>query len=144
MDADQSAALREQLLADIAQLQSADEAADWVHKNLPTKNTLVAADAHLVEASFSDRLATIELLVTETPSAERGHRPEATAANTELGCRRNAILHFDGQFHRSADRSGSIACSSPSRRRQDHPPARQGALRVCRDPAVRRLWPHAG
>ena len=29
-----SAALREQLLADISQLQSADEAADWVHKNL--------------------------------------------------------------------------------------------------------------
>src|SRR5271167_1291981 len=30
---DQSAALREQLLGDIGQLQSADEPADWVHKN---------------------------------------------------------------------------------------------------------------
>jgi len=38
---DQSAALREQLLGDIGQLQSADEAADWVHKNLATKNTLI-------------------------------------------------------------------------------------------------------
>ena len=31
---DQSAALSERLLADIGQLQTADEAADWVHKNL--------------------------------------------------------------------------------------------------------------
>ena len=31
---EQSAALREKLLADLSQLQSGDEAADWVHKNL--------------------------------------------------------------------------------------------------------------
>ena len=38
---DQSAELRERLLADIGQLQSSDEAADWVHNNLGAKNTLV-------------------------------------------------------------------------------------------------------
>ena len=47
---EQSTAVREQLLADIGQLQSPDEAADWVHKNLPLKNALTAADADLVEA----------------------------------------------------------------------------------------------
>ena len=40
---DQSAELRERLLADIGQLQSSGEAADWVHKNLGGKNTLVVA-----------------------------------------------------------------------------------------------------
>jgi ERF superfamily len=58
---EQSAALRETLLADLSQLQSGDEAADWVHKNLAAKNTLIAADADLVEASFRKRLETIEL-----------------------------------------------------------------------------------
>jgi hypothetical protein len=29
------------LLADIGQLESADEAADWIHKNLSAKNTLI-------------------------------------------------------------------------------------------------------
>jgi hypothetical protein len=58
---EQSAALREKLLADLNQLQSADEAADWVHKNLAAKNTLIAADADLVEAGFRKRLETIEL-----------------------------------------------------------------------------------
>jgi hypothetical protein len=58
---DQSALLREKLLSDIDRLQSADEAANWVHTNLAAKNTLIAADADAVEAGFRERLATIEL-----------------------------------------------------------------------------------
>ena len=44
LDPEQSAKLREQLLATVAQLQSEEEAADWVHKNMPAKNTLIAAE----------------------------------------------------------------------------------------------------
>ncbi len=61
---EQSAALRERLLLDLDQLQSADEAADWVHKNLAAKNTLITADADLAEAGFRKRLETIELAST--------------------------------------------------------------------------------
>ena len=57
---DQSAALRERLLADLGELQTADEAAHWVHNNLSAKNTLSIADADRVEAGFRDRLAAIE------------------------------------------------------------------------------------
>ena len=59
-DAEESAAQRDRLIADVARLQSSDEAADWVHKNLPVKNTLIAVDAESVEASFRERLAAIE------------------------------------------------------------------------------------
>jgi hypothetical protein len=58
--ADQSKALRDRLVAELSDLKSADEAADWVHKTLPAKNTLIAADADLVEAGFRERLETIE------------------------------------------------------------------------------------
>jgi ERF superfamily len=58
----QSAALREKLLADLSQLQSGDEAADWVHKNLAAKNTLITADADAVGAGFRERLTTIEVV----------------------------------------------------------------------------------
>lgn len=58
--ADQSSALRGRMVAELSDLKSADEAADWVHKNLPAKNTLAPADAETVEASFRERLATIE------------------------------------------------------------------------------------
>ena len=61
LGSDQSAALREQLLGDIGQLQSGDEAADWVHKNLAAKNALINADADLVEAGFREKLAVFEL-----------------------------------------------------------------------------------
>jgi hypothetical protein len=68
----ESAALREQLLGDLAILQSDDQAAEWAHKNLPAKNTLTAADADLVQASFRKKLAAIELPspVIEEPSAD--------------------------------------------------------------------------
>ena len=52
LDPDQSAALREQLLTDIGQLQSADDAADWVHKNLAAKNTLIDATLTLSKPVF--------------------------------------------------------------------------------------------
>src|SRR5208337_1008611 len=57
---ERSAAVREQLLAEVGRLQSPDEAADWVHKNLTLKNMLTAADADLVEAGFREKLAIIE------------------------------------------------------------------------------------
>ena len=61
---EQSAALYESSCSPtFGQLQSPDEAADWVHKNLPLKNTLTAADADLVEAGFREKLATIEVSV---------------------------------------------------------------------------------
>jgi hypothetical protein len=60
LDAEQSKALREQLIEDIARLQTEDEAAEWVYRNLPAKNTLLLADAEIVEADFRDRLAAIE------------------------------------------------------------------------------------
>ena len=78
-----SAALREQLLADITELQSADEAADWVHKNLAAKNTLIAADAGLVEAGFRDRLATIELASTAREEEPRPAPAEGPASPVE-------------------------------------------------------------
>jgi hypothetical protein len=60
LDADQSKALRDQLVAELVDLKSADGAADWVHKNMPLKNALTTADAQAVEACFRERLDTIE------------------------------------------------------------------------------------
>ena len=73
---DQSEALRDRLVAELSDLKSADEAADWVHKNLPAKNTLTPADAETVEACFRKRLETIEL----GPAARK---EEAQPASTE-------------------------------------------------------------
>ena len=48
---------RDRLLAELGALQSNDEAANWAHRSLPSKNTLTVADAQLVEAGFQVKLA---------------------------------------------------------------------------------------
>ena len=56
LPAEQSALQRDRLLAELNGLKSADEAADWAHRSLPAKNTLMAVDAQLVEAGFRGKL----------------------------------------------------------------------------------------
>ena len=77
LDAEQSAALRDRLIADLARLQSPDEAADWVHKNLPVKNTLTrgrrrARRGELPRKARSDRSpASAAKLVAATATRRR-------------------------------------------------------------------------
>jgi ERF superfamily len=56
---DESATLRERLLAGLSTISSADDAAAWAQQNLPAKNSLTAEDARTVEAQFKARLSTI-------------------------------------------------------------------------------------
>jgi hypothetical protein len=53
---DQSAVLRDRMLAEVASLEP-EEAAQWAHRSLPVKNTLTTPDAQIVEQAFSARLA---------------------------------------------------------------------------------------
>jgi hypothetical protein len=62
-----SAALRDQLTAELKDLNSAEDAANWAHRVLGTKNTLTTADAERVEQAFQARLASI---VTEVAAGQ--------------------------------------------------------------------------
>ena len=86
-----------------------DEAADWVHKNLAAKNTLIAADADSVEASFRERLATIE---SASPLAMKNRSPRR---------RKNLLLQLEKPFLAPTDDAAAapiILPSSPSARRR--------------------------
>jgi hypothetical protein len=65
---EQSASLRERLVAQLAALHSSDDAAAWAHRNLAAKNTLTAADAQIVEERFRARLSTIDDGLGPSPS----------------------------------------------------------------------------
>jgi ERF superfamily len=70
---DQSALQRDRLLAELDGLRSAEEATTWAHRNLPTKNTLAAADAQLVETGFRAKLAVFgDQPPEESPEATQG------------------------------------------------------------------------
>jgi hypothetical protein len=71
LDADKSAALREKLLAEIASLTSAEFAVTWATQALPAKNSLVAADAEILEEAFEQKLSAISSTpVNETFTGE--------------------------------------------------------------------------
>ena len=57
LEGEQSAALREKLLAAVQMVTSADSAAVWAQEALPAKNRLAATDAKLVEDAFENRLS---------------------------------------------------------------------------------------
>jgi hypothetical protein len=59
-----SAALRDQLLTEIAGLDHSDDLALWAHRRLPAKNTLTAEDARAVETAY---LATLNRAVNQDP-----------------------------------------------------------------------------
>ena len=51
-----SAALRDQLLAEMANMTGVEELSGWAHRSLPAKNKLTSADAQLVERAFGSKL----------------------------------------------------------------------------------------
>src|SRR5262245_2808706 len=55
--AEQSAGLRDRLLAEIGNIASAELAAGWARKALAAKNKLAESDAKLVEDAFEQRLS---------------------------------------------------------------------------------------
>jgi hypothetical protein len=66
----ESAAERARMIAEIERLQSSDEAADWVHSNLPAKNALTPEDGDVVEAAFQERLFAIDGIQPDPLSLE--------------------------------------------------------------------------
>jgi hypothetical protein len=72
-----SATLRDQLLTDVDGLSSGDDAATWAHRIMAAKNSLVAADARLVEDAFAAKMATLgsddgEVINAPSSSSEPG------------------------------------------------------------------------
>jgi ERF superfamily len=58
LEPEASAALREQLTAELKDISSAEEAATWAHRVMSAKNSLAGADAERVEQAFQSKLAT--------------------------------------------------------------------------------------
>jgi hypothetical protein len=59
LEPEASAVLRDQLTAELKDLNSAEEAANWAHRAIAVKNTLTAADAEGVEQAFHAQLAVL-------------------------------------------------------------------------------------
>jgi hypothetical protein len=76
---DQSAAVTDRLLGEIAGLQTAEAAASWARDGIAAKNRLTAADALLVEVRFATRLS--ELSYSDLSSIPQSPESAATQAS---------------------------------------------------------------
>ena len=71
LEPEASAALRDQLTAELSEITSTEEAADWAHRVLGAKNGLIAADGERIDEAFRGKLATF---ATPTANGLARHR----------------------------------------------------------------------
>jgi hypothetical protein len=81
LDAEQSAALRKKLLAELGNITSADSVPNWARGALSAKNSLRATDAKLVEDAFERRLSELP----SSDAAAAGPEAIATTKSTDPG-----------------------------------------------------------
>jgi hypothetical protein len=79
LDPDASAALRDQLVAELNDLSSAEQAATWGLQALVAKNTLLPGDAECIESAFQMRLSKLASEDATPSPANRGRKRQRTA-----------------------------------------------------------------
>jgi hypothetical protein len=78
LNAEQSAVLRDQLAAELGEINSTEEAANWAHRVLGAKNSLTAADAACIEEAFRAKLAIFATDTADGPAIlQETERPRA-------------------------------------------------------------------
>ena len=116
-----SAELRDQLVAELNDLGSHDNAAVWARRKLRAKNDLTAADARCVEEAFRARLATLQSRVANV-SQEDGPAEELS-----LGSHPNA--RNDRAFSNLIDKS--LLAIPEARRVRDRIHVKSVAKQAC-------------
>ena len=74
---------RDQLLRELASLNSPDELASWAHRILPVKNTLTAIDARLLEETFASKMPALADAGEEEAQKARTAEPGSIPLPTE-------------------------------------------------------------
>ena len=112
-----SAVLRDQLLRDMGNLNSAEGAAAWARRILPAKNTLHEADARQVEEAFEAKLTAINGQSNSASMGDSHDLPQAGLTNEDVPAARLAAA---GQTPEAIDKS-ELAHPEPRRiRDRDH------------------------
>ena len=76
---DQSAQLREQMLAELHCLTSENDLLAWAQAGLPRKNALLAADARILESTYVEKLAAVAQALPDTLDSAK---PDASVEDT--------------------------------------------------------------
>ena len=83
--AEPSAVLRDQLVAEIHDLEDGDGLALWAHRRLPAKNTLTVEDARAVEAAYQVALDASNRRIQGQGDEDPRQSSESSSTNSESG-----------------------------------------------------------
>ena len=117
LEPEQSAALREELLATLGTITSAEAATIWAQQALAAKNRLAAADAKLVEGAFECRLS--ELAPSATVEAADG-AGSSTQVDVVGGHQTRAKANGDLDKPNSIDKSQLVIATPRRYRNREH------------------------
>jgi hypothetical protein len=112
LPADQSAELRDRLLAELSQLQTPDDAAMWAKNALPAKNTLGGLDARILEEAFTVKLADFnEREALDHPPHDGTAQSEAAAPiRPRRGVAPKSIRLRDKEHRKFVSRQPCLVC----------------------------------
>jgi hypothetical protein len=99
----QSEHLRDDLLAEIADLKDGDDLALWAHRRLPAKNTLNANDARSVEDAYRSLLESVPISGSDHPSDQTSssRQPSPTIDIARKATEPKVTAHFKPVRRRS-------------------------------------------
>jgi ERF superfamily len=94
LDREASAALREQLATQLKDINSAEEAANWVHRVLGAKNSLTPTDAARIEEAFRAKLAMFATDTADGPEIPEETKRPQTRSRSDRGKkpRRSSVI----------------------------------------------------
>jgi hypothetical protein len=116
LGSEQSAAVRERLLAELGAIRSADLAASWARGALTAKNSLTVADAKLVEDAFEERLSRLGSPEGATSDDDGSGSEAAVVSSHELAGIKTARSHSAKGIDKSV-----LAVAAPRRyRNREH------------------------
>jgi hypothetical protein len=111
-----SAALRDQLVGEVKEIASSDDAAVWAHRTLGAKNSLTEVDSRQVEDAFRAKLGTLEDASGQssppTPSAPQrlAQRPlRAAGAADANGIDKSRLTHPEPRRFRDKEHVKFVA-----------------------------------
>jgi hypothetical protein len=112
---DESGALRDRLLSEIAGLASPESATSWARAALAAKNTLTAADAKLLEHAFEQKVAGLSTAKAATPAVD-ADASSPPALTPEEARPSDSADHADPHSHQPVGIDKSVLAISVPRR----------------------------
>jgi hypothetical protein len=90
-----SAVLRDQLMSELKDVKSVDEATIWARRILPAKNSLDAADAQQIEDAFQAKLAVVQEATDQPDGFASVVRPPPKAEQAQGSIRKPGLASID-------------------------------------------------